>query len=233
MKIFYILPFLLSCQIGLAQRTTFSVGLNSGFSQFFGKSAVKSASVMTPDPLSSGLPRASNRLGGSNAATFGASVSVSREFKNHFLLGLEAGYEMLRSRTDIEVFQVDDMLMQTDGYNINNNKFINLFPSAGYDFLLGEKVRLAVTGGADFGIGLSSKSKLVVPEHYDNMYSNNEGLVPGLDFRPRAQIKVSGDRLGLALSYAHGITNWLNGWAGGATDLHMRAWRIGVQYRIF
>lgn len=235
MKNLSILAFLLICQTAFAQRTTFSVGLNSGVSRFGGASAQKTTSTGTGGFFCQCSPNQAGYLGSVPTYTYGGSLTVQHEFKNHFLLELEAGYENLRTRVDIDEFQIDDMIMRTENaYNITRNHFINLFPSAGYNFPLAENLDISVRGGADFGLGLSSSSRLVVPEMFeDDQIVDREGLAPGLDFRPRIEAKISGKRLGLTVSYAHGLSNWLNGWAGGATDLHMRAWRIGVQYRIF
>lgn len=235
MKILSILPFLFICQIGLAQRTTFSVGINSGVSRFTGASAQKTTTVSTGGLFCNCLPSAAGYLGSVPTYTYGANLTVQHEFKNHFLLGLEAGYENLRARVNIEEFQIDDMIFKTENaYSITRNHFINIYPSAGYNFPLAENLNLSLRGGADFGIGLSSSSRLVVKEVFeDDKTTDRDGLAPGLDFRPRIEAKISGKRLGLAVSYAHGVTNWLNDWAGGPTDLHMRVWRVGVQYRIF
>ncbi|MGX5856793.1 outer membrane beta-barrel protein [Dyadobacter jiangsuensis] len=235
MKILSILPFLLICQIGLAQRTTFSVGLNSGISRFAGESAEKTTTSGTGGPFCGCALREASYLGNVPTITYGGNLAVQYEFKNHFLIGLEAGYENLRTRINVEQFQVDDMIFNTENaYSITRNHFINIFPSAGYNFPLADNLNLSLRGGADFGIGLSSSSRLVIKEVFeDDQHTDRDGLAPGLDFRPRVEAKISGKRLGLAVSYAHGATNWLNGWAGGATDLHMRVWRVGVQYRIF
>ncbi|SEI72378.1 Outer membrane protein beta-barrel domain-containing protein [Dyadobacter sp. SG02] len=235
MKILSILSFLLICHIGLAQRTTFSVGLNSGVSRFAGASAEKTTSSSTGGLFCNCTPSAAGYLGNVPTTTYGASLTVQHEYKNHFLLALEAGYENLRTRINVENFQVDDMIFKTENaYNITRNHFINIFPSAGYNFPLAENLDLSLRGGADFGLGLSSSSRLVVREVFeDDHYTDRDGLTPGLDFRPRIEAKISGKRLGLTVNYAHGVTNWLNGWDGGVNQLYMRVWRVGVQYRIF
>ena len=152
MKILYILPFLLVSQIGLAQRTTFSVGLNSGISRFAGASAEKTTTSGTGGPFCGCLLREASYLGDVPAITYGANLAVQHEFKNHFLLGLETGYENLRTRINVEQYQLDDMIFKTDnGYGITRNHFINIFPSAGYNFSLAENLDLSLRGGADFG----------------------------------------------------------------------------------
>lgn len=235
MKILYILPFLLFCHIGIAQRTTFSAGLNTGISRFTGASAEKTTSTSTGGLFCNCVPRAAGYTGNVPAVTYGANLAVQHEYKNHFLLGLEAGYENLRTRINIEEYQIDDMRFKTENaYNITRNHFINIFPSAGYNFPLAENLDLSLRGGADFGIGLSSSSRLVIREMFeDDQFTDHDGLTPGLDFRPRIEAKISGKRLGLTVNYSHGVINWLTGWAGGPTELYMRVWRVGVQYRIF
>ncbi len=235
MKILSILPFLFICQIGLAQRTSFSVGLNSGISRFAGASAEKTTTSGTGGPFCGCLLREASYLGNVPAITYGANLAVQHEFKNHFLLGLETGYENLRTRINVEQYQLDDMIFKTDnGYSITRNHFINIFPSAGYNFPLVENLDLSLRGGADFGIGLNSSSRLVIKDVFeDDQYTDRDGLAPGLDFRPRIEAKIAGKRLGLTVNYSHGVINWLNGWDGGINQLYMRVWRVGVQYRIF
>lgn len=235
MKILYVLPFLLFCKISLAQRTTFSVGVNSGVSRFTGPSAEKTTSSGTGGPFCNCAMREASYLGSVPAATYGASLAVQHEYKNHFLLGLEAGYENLRTRINIEQYQIDDMIFNTkNAYSITRNHFINIFPSAGYNFPIADDLDLSLRGGADFGIGLSSSSRLVIRDIFeDDQHADRDGLAPGLDFRPRIEAKISGKRLGLTVNYSHGVTNWLTGWAGGPTELYMRVWRVGIQYRIF
>lgn len=233
MKIFSILPFLLICQIGFAQRTTFSVGLNSGISRFSGASAHGTTSLTIGGSFCHCESQAASSLGNLPAATVGASAIVQREFKSHFVVSLEAGYEILRTRIKVDQYQLDDMIVKTDGVNITRHQFVNAFPSAGYNFRLNETLNLTVTGGIDLGFGLKSSSRTTIPDFSENLYTDQDNLVQKVDHRARIQAKLDGKRLGFTASYAHGTRNWLNGWAGGPTDLHMRVWRVGVQYRIF
>lgn len=233
MKIIYILPFLLFCQISFAQRTTFSAGLNTGLSRFAGPSAHRTTSMVSGGPFCNCASSPASSLGNLTAATLGASAIVQREFRNHFVASLEAGYEVLRTRIIVDQYQLDDMIITTDGLNITRNHFINAFPSAGYNFRLSETLNLTVTGGIDLGFGLKSSNRLTIPDFSKSYYSDLPNLVQKVDHRARIQARIDGKRLGFTASYAHGTRNWLTGWAGGPTELYMRVWRAGVQYRIF
>lgn len=233
MKTLYVLPFLLLGHIGLAQRTTFSAGLNTGLSRFAGPSAHRTTSMVSGGVFCKCESRAASALGDLTAATVGASAIVQREFKNHFVASLEAGYEVLRTRIIVDEYQLDDMIMKADGVNITRHQFINAFPSAGYNFRLNETLNLTVTGGIDLGFGLKSSSRMTIPDFSENVYTDQDNLVQKVDHRTRVQARLDGKRLAFTASYAHGTRNWLSGWAGGPTGLYMRVWRIGVQYRIF
>jgi hypothetical protein len=232
MKLIYLLLFSAFLQPAFAQKTTLSVYLNGGLASFRGKSTVETTSFGTGGPFCNCEGYQTNSFGSKNALSYGAGLVLQKQFKSNLLLGLEAGYEMLRTKAIIDVFQQDDMIMQVEGKSVSYNHFANIFPHIGYNFNVNEEVSIAVTGGADFGIGLDSYHKDSVRDYFKR-YKVDTDIIPGFDFRPRLQVKVRYQKFGFTAGYSYGLKNWMGHYDGGNPEAYMNVIRLGMQYQLF
>ncbi|KQS31375.1 outer membrane beta-barrel protein [Dyadobacter sp. Leaf189] len=232
MKLIYLLLFSLCLQPALAQKTSLSVYLNGGLGAFRGESTVKTTSLSTGGPFCRCEGSQANSFGAKNAVSYGAGFILQRQFKSNVLLGLDLGYELLRTKASLTELQLDDMIMQVDGKSISYNHFANIFPHVGYQFNVNEDFHIAVSGGADFGIGLDSYHKLTVTDFIKRSY-NNTDIIPGLDFRPRLQVELGSDKLSFRAGYSYGLKNWMGHYDGGNPEAYMNVIRLGARYRLF
>ncbi|WP_031529357.1 outer membrane beta-barrel protein [Dyadobacter crusticola] len=233
MKLIYLLLFPFLLQPALAQKTSLSVYLNGGLGSFRGVSAVKTTSIRTGGPFCRCEGSSANSFGAKNAVSYGAGLVLQKQFKSNVLLGLDLGYELLRTKATIEELQLDDMIMQiAGGKSVSYNHFANIFPHAGYQFNVKDDLHIGLSAGADFGIGLDSYHKHTAPDVFKRYYDNTD-IIPGLDFRPRLQLEVGSDKLSLTAGYSYGLKNWMGNYDGGNPRAYMDVIRLGVQYRLF
>jgi hypothetical protein len=226
----FIIAFLISVT-AFAQKTTVSVILNAGASSFRGANAITTTQVGTGGYFCGCLLREPESFGTKGALSYGTGLSLQHATKKRFVLGLDAAYEILRTKTLVDTYTIDDILMNVEGRNVSYNHFINLFPHAGYQFKLGEKMALQVVGGADFGIGLDSYDKLTINNYIKKEYRNTDNIT-NLDFRPRLQAELSRGRVSVVTSYSYGLVNWLDDVDGADPHVYMNVFRIGLKYRI-
>lgn len=86
-----------------AQKTEFYTALNSGLFSFRGVSAVSSTQINAYRSDFSPLTTYTNNpYGNKNGLCAGVSVGVKRVFKSKLIVGTELGFELLRSRVDID-----------------------------------------------------------------------------------------------------------------------------------
>ncbi|WP_439556527.1 hypothetical protein [Dyadobacter sp.] len=232
MKLLYFLLFSFLVQPALAQKTSLSVYLNGGLGSFRGKSTVKETSLSTGGPFCRCEGSQANSFGAKNAASYGAGIVLQRQTKSNVLLGLDLGYELLRTKASLTELQLDDMIMQVEGKSISYNHFANIFPYIGYQFNVKEDLHIALSGGADFGIGLDSYHKLSVTDNFKRTRSETD-IIPGFDFRPRLQLEVGSDKLSFRAGYSYGLKNWMGNYDGGSFGAYMDVIRIGAKYRLF
>ncbi|TLU99098.1 hypothetical protein [Dyadobacter luticola] len=232
MKFLYLFLLSLPFQTVFAQKTIFAVHVDGGLSAFSGASTVGVTNVSTGGVFCHCEPSPAQVFGSKTAFSYGAGLVIQREFKNRIRIGLDAAYEMLRTRMNVKTYTIDDMVMVTNGKSISSHQFVNLFPHIGYRIPLGNELSLAVNGGADFGIGLNSYEKLYVPEYFKESLRTNTDLVPGLDFRPRVQVQLISGKFGFNVSYSNGVKNWMADWIGGNPKAYMKVVRVGMQYQL-
>jgi hypothetical protein len=232
MKFLYLFLLSFPFQVALAQKTVLSVNLNGGLSSFRGASAVGSQDIYTGGIFCNCSPSPASSFGAKSAFAYGAGLTIQRELRSRVLIGLDAGYEVAGSKIAVNQYVMDDMVMPTQGKSVSYNHFINLFPHIGYRIPVAENVKVSIAAGTDFGIGLSSYSKLKIPEYFKERIRESNDRIPGLDFRPRIQFQVSYRKVGLYVSYSHGLTNWMGDWVGGNPEAYLKVFRLGVQYQL-
>jgi len=230
-----------------AQKIEFSVQANSGLFHYAGKSAAAESHINQGPPKI--LNYTNNPYGNKNG--FGYSGSLQGQFvsKGGFIAGLQAGYEMLKSKVDI-----NGILLYNTGYlylqNANfiasqpveakgethlKNKFINVSPYLGYRIGL-KKMKLDLMPGIDLGFGLSTyeSGKATTTD------GSNTTMQTGLkrdkaptDVRLKFGAALIYNRFGLTASYAHGLTNYQGKMLGDADfEAHSELMRFGVSYRL-
>lgn len=214
------------------QKTELYGALNSGLFSFRGASASKVSSIKVPQI---GSPATSQPYGAKNGLTYGVSLKSQRVSKRNFIVGIELGYDNLRSKVSIVQVYTDVILPRPDrnlGKTILSNHFVNASPYLGYR--LGTKpVSIDLTAGLEVGYLLGSWEKGKAAGNQITYRASRDRTPENrFDLRPRLQLSATCKRLGLYAGYAHGLTNYLAGYDGGNPEARSRLIRFGLWYKI-
>lgn len=232
MKILFpLLVGLLCSGMVVAQKTEFSVQLNASASYFSGSAADKTTLISVSD--TGGDHYLGQNYGTKPGLGYGFGLQLQRVTAGRMLLGVQVTAEQLRSKLDvIGVESFSPTISEAEGDATTKLNAYNLQPYVGY--------RIS-TSFADFDLTLGSdvgfiyKTKFHGEATLDNgntLEASNETDSEELDIRPRAGIAAYKGHFGLALSYAHGLTNYRGDWDGGNSELYSRVFRLGLLYRL-
>lgn len=217
-----------------AQKWEASAQLTTAAFNFRGASAGPESNINLSFP-GSGLDYTNNPYGSLPGFSYGGALQLQRVTRGGLLLGLQAGYERLRSRVKLVGTYapgVYDYLETVEGRTYLNNDFINAHPFVGRRLGLGP-LDVDLTAGADLGILLHSQEEGRATNAAGRVFTTDrEREQPGLDVRPRLDLTTYYRHVGLSLGYAHGLTNYRRDWVGGTNEAYSQVWRLGVAYRL-
>lgn len=217
------------------QSTELIISFNSGLFSFNGNSAEHSASINHIDL--SGHNYTNNPYGTNSGISYGASIHLKRVTVCNFIFGIEAGYEDLRSKIIIDRIDgfngVAVYQLPADGETYLNENFLNVFPSVGYRFKIGF-ISLDLEGGFDFGNLMQGFERGKATDEngtrYTTRMSRNDIT---FDFRPRIQLTVNWNRIGVYAGYSYGLINYkMNYYSDSDTQVYARLIRFGISFRL-
>jgi hypothetical protein len=217
----------INCLNASAQKTEIGVSLNSGLFSFNGASAHRTTVLIgiSPDQAYTNNP-----YGTQDGLCFGGSANLKHLINKRFMLGLDLGYETLKSEISLNSYAMLGGSTLVEGKTQLVNHFINAFPFIGKRF--GKTVALDLIGGLDFGYCVSSKDN-------GEVYNNTNFVVKSLDrknisfdVRPRIQLNLNYLKFNVYTGYSYGLTNYMEGYIGGTPDASSRLVRFGIGYRI-
>ncbi|XHR98198.1 outer membrane beta-barrel protein [Mucilaginibacter sp. UC70_90] len=180
-----------------------------------------------------------------NGFSYGGSVQVQTVSKGGFIVGLQGGYELLRSKAEVNKYTpiilnpteydiiANDPSFAVTGHVAFQNQSINLNPYVGYRFQL-SKVNLDILPGIDIGLILDSRDKGEVKDKEGNVFKvDYKRSKAPTDVRLRLGAAASYGRFGLNASFAHGLTNYMKDMVGDASfNAHSEYFRLGLSYRL-
>ncbi|MEJ8802743.1 outer membrane beta-barrel protein [Pontibacter sp. H249] len=218
------------------QKLEVGVQLNSGVSCFGGESAASETRLIYyPNyPGPKGITEKS--YGSKLSATYGISAQVQQVFSSNFLVGAQAGVESLRSNVNInrvEEYRNNSLrVFEAEGSTERRYDLINVAPYVGRRVNAGA-FDVDVTLGTDLGLAFHAE------ENAKATYANGEEAsskyelsTSKLDVRPRIGAAAYYHSFGLSLSYAHGLTNYMQNYDGANPEVYMRVLRVGLIYKI-
>lgn len=215
------------------QQTELTVSLNSGLFSFAGRSAT-SNSFINSNPAHGGYTN--NPYGTDPGLSYGLSAGVKRVIRRHWLLGVDAGYEVLRSSVRIdwinEVAPAGAIGLAVHGHSILTSRFVTVEPHLGYRLAPG-KVTVDLTGGVDLADCLSARESGSATADNGNTYrtSVNRKTI-SFDLRPRLQVTAGYRRIFACMGYSLGVSNYMVGYVGGpVSGAYGRLVRFGVGWR--
>jgi len=234
-------PLLLSTKI-FAQKIELSVFANTGLFHYAGNSSAGSTFINAGGSVQG---YTNNPYGNKYGLSYGLGLKAQQVSKSGFIFGIEAGYEILRSKTNIDyvypyydtVYPWYDLTYSTvksSGQTFLQNNYLNFSPYLGYRFNL-KKVKLDILPALDFASNISSYDKGKATGTNGIVYETNFKLNNSpLDVRLRYNAVANYGRFVLYVSYAHGLINLDKKIANfGPTGLKSELLRLGLSYRLF
>jgi len=226
----------------LAQNFEVSVQANSGLFRYGGSSAT-SNSFITEGPNQ--VNYTNNPFGSKNGFSYGWDLQVQHAGKCGFIFGLQAGYDILRSKVNINEYHDSNFILfpgpnspggyvevPVKGQTYLQDQDININPYIGYR-LQTKKVKIDLLPGIDLGINIGSYDKGYTIDGDRNIYRTNLKLTNApTDVRPGFGIAAWYGRFGITAAYSVGLTNLDKSTAGNGSA-HSELLRFGITCRIF
>ena len=235
--------FLLLTQL-YAQNIEVSVQAYSGLFHYSGNSATSTSAI-----YQGSTPRqnyTNNPYGSKSGFSYGGDIQGQYVSKNGFIGGLQAGYEVLRSRVDINSFYYPittdpfpgpnypiPFHIPVKGQTFLQDQDIDLNPYIGYRWLIG-KIKLDMMPGIDLGFNINSYEKGKAKDNNGNVYQTDLKLLDApTDVRLKLGVAATYKRFGITAAYLHGLTNlYKNMNVNGSDDAHSELISFGITYRI-
>lgn len=222
--------------VAYGQKMEYSGQLNSGLSRFGGESSARTTTMVINDTWGS-PPRVINPYGSRYNVAYGASLQAQFVTGGGFLLGTQAGYEQLRTRSKIDKAfgywsHSSSMTHPADGEAVIIVDNINLQPYIGWR-IKQSPIDLDLTLGSDIGFSKQMKERSEATLEDGTEFKIREDRSESItDFRPRLGITGYHGHFGVSVSYAHGIKNYRANLDGANMKLYTRVLRIGLLYRL-
>lgn len=215
------------------QSTEYKIQVNTGLFKFSGESAEKTESINYNLDKEDGYTN--NPYGRKYGISYGVSANMTNITKSNIRLGIDLGYEILRSRIDINtVWQHSSIINETvsaKGKTNLNSSFLNLFPSIGYLFS-NSFYHLYFDGGIDFGYCLNTEEKGYAKSESREYETNRVRKTINLDIRPRIQMGIQNNKIGAYVGYSKGLINYKSGFTGGKNEIYSEMIRFGLTYKL-
>lgn len=230
---FLILLSLFIIQCATAQNTEYSVHLNSGLFSFGGESATKSSIIIVSD-IGSIDNYTNNPYGTESAFSYGMAAQIRRITGHKLLLGLQAGYEMLRSKVHINGVSGEYSVTPevVDGHTVLSHGFMTLYPHLGKRFTF-TKVEADLVIGPEFGFNTVTREKGEANlGNNTTVETDTERNSPGTDIRITPSLTVYYNNWGISAGYSYGLHNYSADLIGGNRERYSRFFRFGITYRI-
>jgi hypothetical protein len=232
-----------------AQGYEFSVLANCGLFHYSGNNTV-SSSFFNGAVAGSKAGYTNNPYGNENAFSYGADFQAQHVAASGFIFGLQAGYDVLRSKVDITsvytsnsgvIFyninggQADENNPPTKGQAYLQSGDINLNPYVGYRFRI-KNVKIDLLPGIDMGFNVNTHEYGKATDNSGNVYKTDldRGKMTA-DFRLQFGTAVWYKRFGIMANYAHGIVNFSSDLLNDSPTTYTtnsNVFRFGIIYRL-
>jgi hypothetical protein len=221
-----------------AQKTEFGISLNSGLFSFAGSLAESTSFINYNAETNSGYTN--DQYGSKNGLSYGISANIKYITDQNIILGVDLGYEELRSKVSINSVWSsgegsEGVYYDATGQTFLNNDFINIFPQIGCRFK-SKKVYFDLVVGWDIAFDMNANEKGEATASNGITYTTSRDRETiGTDFRPRIQLSANYKKTGIYAGYSYGITNytpdyfWGTSYIGGT---YSRFFRFGLTYRL-
>ncbi|MBD1367157.1 outer membrane beta-barrel protein [Mucilaginibacter sp. ZT4R22] len=240
-KLLLSVTLVFACITLFAQKPEVTVGAYSGLFRYSGTSSESVSFINASSDNNAIKSYTNNPYGNKFGIGYGIGGQAQLVGKGGFLVGLQAAYEQLKSKIDIN--RVSSFVPVSSGpannFDANGstalkNNIININPYIGYRIPLA-KIKLDILAGTDIGFISSTHEKGSAKGSNGDTYTTDlDRTTVTEDFRLRIGFVASLNKFSLNASYANGISNYMGGYIGGGShNAHSKVIRIGLGYRIF
>lgn len=219
----------------LAQKTELTISANSGLFSFAGLSSDNSSTLLIPNASPA---YTLNPYGSKNGFSYGLSAEIQRISKRNIIAGLDAGYELLKSKLDITIVAENlyssnsSSYHRAKGHTFIYNNFINIFPYIGKRFIK-NKMLFDLATGLEAGYCLKSTEKAYATIENGTRYTTSlDRETITTDVRPRIQLSGHYKRSGILIGYSYSLSNYKAGYIGGKNQCYSRLFRFGLTHKI-
>ena len=231
-KYLFLLISSVSFSAALGQKIEFAAQVNSGLSWFGGESATSRSFIIVSD-VANQTNFTNHPYGKKPGTSYGFSGQVQRVTKRKLVLGLQAGYEVLKSKLAITDVSMDTykLVLITDGETILRNEFTN------WQFFVGKRLgrnnwKLDITAGPEVGFCQNSHEKGFAKSSDGYQFTTDLNRThPKADWGARLHVAAYYQKIGLSLGYAHGLSNYQANLEGANLKTYARITRLGIVYR--
>ncbi|WP_022822634.1 outer membrane beta-barrel protein [Hymenobacter norwichensis] len=217
-------------QLAYGQNTEYSVHLNSGGFAYRGKGAAASSIVLVPD-IYPGSSYTNNPYGKNLGFSYGLVGQMQRVRPKRSLFGVQAGYEVLRSRVDVTEILAFRLQTPASGHTTLASRTINLHPFFGHR-LASQTIDFDLTAGPDLGFILSAREEIDTIAQGEKFSTKNTRADAYLELRARLNVAAYYKHFGVTAGYSRGLTNNYGLALGIDGETYSQFFRLGLAYRL-
>ncbi|WP_374951431.1 hypothetical protein [Mucilaginibacter sp.] len=193
-----------------AQKIELTLQANSGLYHYNGGLSASESLILGDGNVSQAYTN--NPYGNKNGVSYGGVLQAQMVSRHGFILGLGAGYEVLRSKINVNTYypnnspNYNSIAFPASGRTYLQSNFINLNPYIGYRLQFG-KVALDVLPGIDIAFKTSEREHGKANYQEGTVTTNRDRINVKHDTRLRIGLAATYGRIGFNASYAHGLVN--------------------------
>ncbi|BAU53416.1 hypothetical protein [Mucilaginibacter gotjawali] len=228
-----------------AQNIELSLLGNTGLFRYTGNYTT-STSFINGGAANSKTGYTNNPYGNKFGFSYGGGVQVQHVGRSGFIFGLQGGYQILRSKVDLNGVYRSDLNQSgidftipaptpVTGQTYLQSQDINVNPYIGYRLKM-KKVKLDLTPGFDVAFNLNTHEYGKATDMGGNFYKTDQdrGKFPA-DFRFSFRATVSCNKFSITAGFIQGLTNFSNHLFNDSPTAyytHSQLISLGLAYRI-
>ncbi|GGH03012.1 hypothetical protein [Mucilaginibacter phyllosphaerae] len=214
-----------------AQKTEFSFGGYTTLMHFSGPSATATTILNRGQ-----VDYTNNPYGSKNGNSFGIFVQGQYIQKNNFIIGLQTGTDVLRSKVNITETTPSSTPYPAyaTGTTTVSNQYINLNPFIGFR-LEASKIQLDLSAGVETAFVTRSYEEGMIYSKNGAVYRTNNNIRNlKTDNRIKLGLAAYYERVSINASYAHGFSDYAKGMIGAQNSgAYTNVLRFGIGFKIF